>query len=97
MAGPLPLSAALTACRCGATLRHHVERGVSRFIPSTLLLDQERLIGADLRWFGDFCHFNDEGTARFIENIADFIVQRRLFDRLDQDQIHSVDAAEAPR
>jgi hypothetical protein len=63
----------------------------------TLLLDQEGLMGADLRWFGDICHFNDEGTARFIENIADFLVQQRLFDRLDQDQIHAVDAAETSR
>lgn len=32
-------------------------------------------MGTDLRWFGDICHFNNEGTARFIENIAAFVVQ----------------------
>ena len=34
------------------------------------LLDQELLMGKDLRWFGDVCHLSEEGTDRFIENIA---------------------------
>jgi len=34
------------------------------------LLDQESLMGRDLRWFGDACHLSEEGTDRFIENIA---------------------------
>jgi hypothetical protein len=34
------------------------------------LLDQEHLMGLDLRWFGDVCHLSEEGTDRFIENIA---------------------------
>ncbi len=34
------------------------------------LLDQEHLMGIDLRWFGDVCHLSEEGTDRFIENIA---------------------------
>ena len=34
------------------------------------LLDQERLMGMDLHWFGDVCHLSEEGTDRFIENIA---------------------------
>jgi hypothetical protein len=38
---------------------------------SVPLLDQERLMGKELRWFGDVCHLSDEGTDRFIENIAD--------------------------
>ncbi len=35
------------------------------------LLDQERLMGKDLRWFGDVCHLSEEGTDRFIENVAE--------------------------
>jgi hypothetical protein len=27
-------------------------------------------MGIDLRWFGDVCHLSEEGTDRFIENIA---------------------------
>ena len=39
----------------------------SRGLP---FLDQEALIGKDLRWFGDPCHLSDAGTDRFVENVA---------------------------
>jgi hypothetical protein len=39
----------------------------SRGLP---FVDQEALIGKDLRWFGDPCHLSDEGTDRFVENLA---------------------------
>jgi hypothetical protein len=47
------------------TVRQLAER---RRVP---LLDQDRLVGKDLRWFGDVCHLSEEGTDRFIENIAE--------------------------
>ncbi len=43
-----------------------------------LLLDQERLVGKDLRWFGDVCHFSEEGTDRFIRNIVEFLAANGL-------------------
>lgn len=42
-----------------------------------LLIDQERLMGKDLKWFGDMCHFSEEGTERFIEHIVDFFVDHQ--------------------
>lgn len=36
------------------------------------LIDQEALIGKDLKWFGDVCHLSEEGTDRFVENITSF-------------------------
>jgi lysophospholipase L1-like esterase len=46
-----------------------------------LLLDQEKLMGKELRWYGDVCHFSDEGTDRFIENITEFFIQQSQFSR----------------
>jgi hypothetical protein len=48
-------------------------------IYNVLLIDQERLMGKDLKWFGDVCHFSEEGTDRFIENISEFFIQKNLF------------------
>jgi lysophospholipase L1-like esterase len=39
----------------------------SRRLP---FIDQEALIGKDLRWFGDPCHLSEAGTDRFVENVA---------------------------
>jgi GDSL-like Lipase/Acylhydrolase family len=41
---------------------------------NVLLIDQEKLIGKDLYWFGDLCHLSEEGTERFIDNIVNFFI-----------------------
>ena len=43
-----------------------------------LLLDQEKLMADNLEWFGDVCHFSEKGTGKFIDNVTNFLVQRRL-------------------
>jgi hypothetical protein len=43
-----------------------------------LLIDQEALMRSAPGWFGDVCHFNDEGTARFIRHIVAFFEQEQL-------------------
>jgi len=35
------------------------------------IIDQEKLMGENIFWFGDLCHFSEEGTDRFIQNITD--------------------------
>ena len=42
------------------------------------LIDQEQLIGKDLRRFGDVCHLSEEGTERFVDNIVDFFLRDGL-------------------
>jgi hypothetical protein len=43
------------------------------------LLDQEELMGKDLRWYGDVCYLSGEGTERFLQNIAErFARENRL-------------------
>ncbi len=39
---------------------------------NVLLLDQESLMGKNMRWFEDVCHLSEEGTVRFVRNIAEF-------------------------
>lgn len=50
-------------------------------IENVLLIDQEERMGKDLRWYGDVCHFSEEGTAKFVENITEFITEKRLLDQ----------------
>jgi hypothetical protein len=45
-----------------------------------LLIDQEQLIGKHLQNFGDVVHLSDEGTAKFVSNIAKFFSEKRLFE-----------------
>lgn len=45
---------------------------------NVLLIDQKKLMGNDLHWFGDVCHLSEEGTDRFISNIVDFFVDQGL-------------------
>ncbi|MBU2488696.1 MAG: SGNH/GDSL hydrolase family protein [Proteobacteria bacterium] len=35
-------------------------------------IDVEALMGKDLYWFGDVCHFSEPGTERFLQGLADF-------------------------
>jgi hypothetical protein len=44
-----------------------------------LLIDQEKLMGKDLYWFGDVCHLSVKGTEKFIRNIAGFFIEQGLF------------------
>lgn len=48
-------------------------------IDGALFIDQESLMGKELLWFEDVCHFSDEGTVRFILNITDFFREQGLF------------------
>jgi hypothetical protein len=43
-----------------------------------LMIDQEKDLGNNLRWFGDICHLSEEGTDRFIHNITDYFIQHGL-------------------
>lgn len=52
---------------------------------NVLLIDQERLIGKDLYWFGDVCHLSEEGTDRFIRNITSFFIDNKLVLRRQTD------------
>jgi len=45
---------------------------------NTLLIDQERLMRKDLRWYNDVCHFGEEGTDKFIDNIVKFFKDNQL-------------------
>lgn len=42
------------------------------------LIDQERQMGKNLHWFEDVCHFSEEGTDAFIQNVADFFLENDL-------------------
>ncbi len=42
------------------------------------LLDQELLMGSDLHWFSDVCHFSEPGTDRFIGFLVDFLIKEKL-------------------
>ena len=44
-----------------------------------LLLDQEKLMADNLEWFGDVCHLSEKGTDKFIDNITNYFIKRRLF------------------
>jgi hypothetical protein len=46
---------------------------------NVLLLDQEKLLGKNLRWFEDICHLSEEGTDQFVQNITDFYLKNNLF------------------
>jgi len=43
------------------------------------LIDTEQEIPLDLRYFGDVCHFSDEGVERFILEVVEFFRTNRLF------------------
>ena len=45
---------------------------------NVLVIDQEKLLGKNLRWFGDVCHLSDEGTNFFIKNISEFYIKNGL-------------------
>lgn len=45
---------------------------------NVLLIDQEYLMGKDTYWFGDICHFSEEGTDKFIGNIVSVFIERGL-------------------
>ena len=45
---------------------------------NVLLIDQEKLMGKELRWFEDVCHFSEEGTDKFIQNIVGFFVEQSI-------------------
>ena len=42
------------------------------------LLDQEALMGKDLQWYGDVCHFSEPGTERFIGFLVEFVLKEKL-------------------
>ena len=44
----------------------------------TLFIDQENLMGKDLRMFEDVCHLSDEGTETFIQHITEFFQKNKL-------------------
>lgn len=39
---------------------------------NVLLLDQENLMGKNMRWFEDVCHLSEDGVNRFVRYIAEF-------------------------
>jgi hypothetical protein len=39
---------------------------------NVFLIDQEKLMGKDLYYFGDVCHLSEAGTEKFIDNIIAF-------------------------
>ena len=41
-----------------------------------LLIDQENLVGKNLRWFEDMCHLSEKGTDKFIENILNVFLEK---------------------
>lgn len=45
---------------------------------NVLLLDQESLMGKNMRWFEDICHLSEEGTDRFVRNIAEFYLENNM-------------------
>lgn len=50
---------------------------------AVIMIDQEKLMGKNLKWFGDFCHFSEEGTEKFIKNIADFFIENQFITTKD--------------
>jgi len=42
------------------------------------LIDQEKLMGKDLYYFGDVCHMSEPGTEKFIDNIVAFFSDHNL-------------------
>lgn len=44
------------------------------------LLDMERLLGRDLRLFGDVCHPSEAGVDAFVGHVRDFLRAERLLE-----------------
>jgi len=43
-----------------------------------LLIDQEYLMDKNLYWFEDVCHFSEDGTDKFIQNVIYYLLENRL-------------------
>ena len=63
--------------RQGLEMHNDIVREVARS-NGTVFIDQERLMGKDLEWFGDVVHLSSPGTNRFIRNIVDAFVAQGL-------------------
>jgi len=70
-AQPVELWGSPNYVREGIERHNKVIREVSKEM-GVLLIDQEALVGKDLRWFGDLCHLSEEGTDLFVQNIKSF-------------------------
>lgn len=44
------------------------------------IINQEKLIGENIKYFGDICHLSNEGTDKFIENIIHFFIENKLLE-----------------
>ncbi|MCB1614468.1 MAG: hypothetical protein KDI30_00500 [Pseudomonadales bacterium] len=44
------------------------------------LWDADQILSPHIEWFGDACHFNNEGVDRFIEGLGNFIKTEALFE-----------------
>jgi len=45
------------------------------------LVDQNKLMSQDINFFGDVCHFSNEGTDQFIGNIVNFFIANKLLEK----------------
>jgi len=50
---------------------------------NVMFIDQHDLMGKDLHWYGDLCHFSKEGTDKFIQNIVDYFNENKLIKNLN--------------
>jgi hypothetical protein len=74
---PVELWGSLEYVRDGLQEHNKVVRQLAN-TSGVLLIDQERFIGKDPYWFGDVCHFSEEGTDRFIDHVVEFFVTNGL-------------------
>lgn len=70
---PIELWGSISYVKEGLQRHNSVIRDIAKS-NNVLLIDQEKLMRKDLHNFEDVCHFSEEGTDRFIQNIVGFFI-----------------------
>ena len=77
---PVELWGSVDYVREGLTRHNAIIRKLAND-ENVLMIDQQELMGDNIYYFGDPCHFSEEGTALFIHNITEFFLSEELLTR----------------
>jgi lysophospholipase L1-like esterase len=75
---PVELWGSVGFVREGLKRHNQVIREIAKQY-NVLMIDQEKLMDKDLRWFEDVCHFSEEGTDKFVQYTTEFFSENKLF------------------
>lgn len=74
---PVELWGPVAYVREGLKSHNNIVRTLAK-MHDVFLIDQEKLMGKDLYYFGDVCHLSEAGTEKFIDNITSFFNEKNL-------------------